>query len=273
MSIEAKSEKFWGLVDKSAEVKRVLSGFIDTQGPVFSRRGYLLFSDIPSGRILRWERGQLTNLRADTNKANGLTFDHQGRLIVAEAGGRVTRTEKDGRILVLAGAGPKTATDVVYAIDGSIYFSDAAGSRVYQITRERGGVGGNPPKGEVRIVAESPAPTGIALSPNQQQLYSADAKTGSVKVHEIQGDGRLKQGREFASLRAQGLKTDEAGNIWVAGRDGIYVYDGAGKHLGTIGVPEIASNCCWGEGFRGLYITARTSVYHVPTKVPGTRTF
>jgi gluconolactonase len=122
-------------------------------------------------------------------------------------------------------------------------------------------------------VSETPAPNGVALSPNQQQLYIADVKTNSVKIHDIQSDGRLGPGRDFAALRVDGLKTDEEGNVWMASRDGIYVYDRAGKHLGTIKPPEGPSNCCWGSGFRGLYITARTSVYHVPTRVSGTRTF
>ena len=74
-------------------------------------------------------------------------------------------------------------------------------------------------------------------------------------------------------IRVDGLKSDEMGNVWMASRDGIYVYDAGGQHLGTITTPEGPSNCCWAEGFRGLYITARKSVYQIPTKVPGTRTF
>ena len=102
MSIEAKSEKFWQFIDKNAEIKQVVTGFGFTEGPVFSRRGFLLFSDIPNNKILKWERGKLTTLRENSNKANGLTFDHQGRLIAAEGGGRVTRTEKNGTLTVLA---------------------------------------------------------------------------------------------------------------------------------------------------------------------------
>jgi gluconolactonase len=272
--IEAKSDKLWQLLDKSAEVKQVATGFTFTEGPVFSRRGYLLFSDIPSQRIMKWERGQVTALRENSNRSNGLTFDHQGRLLMAEGGGRVTRMEKNGSITVLAQDGLQGPNDLVYAIDGSVYFSDLPGGRVYQITRERSGVGGAPPQGEVRVVAETPAPNGVALSPNQMQLYVADVKTNIVKVHDIGAlDGRLGNGRDFAPLRVDGLKTDESGNVWMASRDGICIYDAGGQHLGTIKPPEGPSNCCFGEGFRGLYITARKSVYHVPTKVPGTRTF
>jgi gluconolactonase len=271
--LEAKSEKLWQLIEKNAEIQQVATGFGFTEGPVFSRRGYLLFSDIPNQKILKWERGQLAVFRENSNKANGLTFDHQGRLLAAEGGGRVTRTEKNGSLTVLAEEGLQAPNDLVYAIDGSVYFSDLPKSRVYQITRQRSGVGGAPPKGEVRIVEETPAPNGVALSPNQQHLYVADVKTNVVKVHEIAADGRLKNVRDFAGLRVDGLKTDETGNVWMASRDGVYVYDSSGQHLGTIRTAEGPSNCCWGEGFRGLYITARTSVYRIATKVPGTRTF
>lgn len=261
--IEATSEVFWQLIDKNAEIRQVVTGFGFTEGPVVSRRGFLLFSDIPNAKILKWERGQLATFRENSNKANGLTFDHQGRLLTAEGGGRVTRTEKNGGVTVLAGENLKAPNDLVYAIDGSIYFTDLPGGRVYQITRKR----------EVRVVAETPGPNGVALSPNQQQLFIADVKTGIVRVHDISGDGRLKAGRDFARLATDGLKTDEMGNVWMASGDAIHVLDKQGQPLGTIRPPERPSNCCWGEGFRGLYITARKSVYHVPTKAQGTRTF
>ena len=98
-------------------------------------------------------------------------------------------------------------------------------------------------------------------------------KTNVVRRFEIQADGRPGEGHDFAPLRVDGLKTDEGGNVWMASGDAILIYDAAGQHLGTVKPPEPPSNCCFGEGFRGLYITARTSVYHVPTKVPGTRTY
>src|SRR5205085_2174064 len=100
--------------------------FAYTEGPVFSRIGYLLFSDVTANRILRWDSGKVKPFREKSNGANGLTFDHQGRLLTCERD-RVTRTEKDGSITVLAtafeGAPLISPNDLVYAIDGSIYFS------------------------------------------------------------------------------------------------------------------------------------------------------
>ena len=112
--------------------EKIATGFRSTDGPVFSRLGYLLFSDSPSGRILKWEAGKVTVFRERSNGAGGLTFDHQGRLLACEQG-RVTRTEKNGAITVLADRcetvplnHPK---DIVYAIDGTIYFTDAKQGR------------------------------------------------------------------------------------------------------------------------------------------------
>jgi gluconolactonase len=251
------------LINPSAQPEKVAEGFKFTEGPVFSRRGYLLFSDIPNNRIVQWERGRQSTLRENSNGANGLTFDHQGRLLTCEKG-RVTRTEKDGRITVLASSGLEGPNDLVYAIDGSIYFSDLPKSRIYQITR----------RGEVRVVADDvTAPNGVALSPNQQQLYVADSKESVLKRYDVAADGALKNGQKFADCRGDGLKTDESGNVWVASEGGLWVFDSSGTKLGVAATPERPSNCNWGPGFRGLYITARTSVYFFPTRVSGTRTF
>ena len=292
--IEARSERFWDLVPREAQVTKVATGFVFTEGPVFSRRGYLLFSaqgperpltglsnpcissrdrpplcaelaesDMGPGRILRWERGKVSTFREKSNGANGLTFDHQGRLLACERD-RVTRTEKNGAITVLAAEGLGQPNDLVYAIDGSVYFSDLPKSRVYQVTRG----------GKVRVAAEDcAAPNGVALSPDQRKLYVADSKSRKVRVYDIAGDGALERGRDFAEARCDGLKTDEGGNVWVAGPGGVWVFSGGGEHLGTIGTPEEPTNCCWGAGFRGIYITAQTSVYTAPTRAPGTRTY
>ena len=264
--IEAKQESFWKLVDRGAEVKKVLGGFRFTEGPVFSRRGFLLFTDIPANRIIKWQKGNDSKwtqsvLRENSNSANGLTFDHQGRLLACETG-RVTRTEKDGAIIVLAD-GVKGPNDLVYCIDGGTYFTDYPAGKVYLIPR----------KGTARVVAEGDKPNGVALSPDQMQLYVGDSGKRLIRVYGVAASGDLTNGRDFCSARCDGLKTDEGGNVWITSGGGVRVYDKQGGELGFIGTPEEPSNCCWGEGFRGLYITAGTSVYHVATRSNGTRTY
>lgn len=248
-----------GLLAPNAAPKKVASGFSRAEGPVFSRRGYLLFSDTASGRIMKWEAGETSIFRQNGNGAIGLTFDHQGQLLACERG-QVTRTEKDGRITVLAKR-LRAPHDLVYAVDASIYFSDDA---VYQITR----------KGEVRVAShDCELPRGVALAPNQQKLYAADAGAKKIWVYDIAADGALRNGQVFASAPAHGLKTDEKGNVWTVEGRSVLVFDVHGQRLGEIPMPEDATNCGWGDGFRNLYVTAATSVYKIETKVNGTRTY
>lgn len=263
-------------------MEKIAGGFQFTEGPVHSRIGFLLFSDIPANRIMKYENGQVSVFRENSGGANGLTFDHQGRLLVCEGrAGRVTRTEKDGRITVLAEryegkllSGPN---DLVYSIDGSIYFTDLVSRNtpadpprtgfgaVYQITR----------KGELRVATREPArPNGVALSSNQLTLYVADISANCIRAYDVAGDGALSGGRVVAECQApDGIKTDQAGNIYAACANGIAVISREGRLMETMEVPERPSNCNWGGGFRGLYVTARTSVYLIPGKGPGAMTY
>ena len=254
--------KLESLIDPRAAPRKVAGGFGAAAGPVFSRLGYLLFSDIEASRIMRWEAGKTSVFRENSNGSIGLTFDHQGRLLTCESG-RVTRTEKNGNITVLAEQ-LQAPHDLVYAIDGSIYFSDTTASTIYQITR----------KGAVRVVSrDCELPNGLALAPNQQKLYAAETSGRKLWVYEIEGDGTLRSGRVFAPTRAHDLKTDETGNVWVTDEHSIAVFDAQGRRLGQIPFPEDPNNCAWGDGFRNLYVTAKTSIYKLETKVNGTRTY
>ena len=175
------------LTDGAPTIEPVIGGLADVYGPVFSRRGYLLFSDLQARRIMKWEDRQLTAYRTDSNGATGLSFDHDGRLLACEAT-RVTRTEKDEGITVLV---PKliAPADIVYSIDGSIYFTDRAA--VYLIS----------PKGTVRPTSQQyQRPHGIALSPNQRKIYISDAISQNVLVHDVLANGSLGEGRVFATV-------------------------------------------------------------------------
>jgi gluconolactonase len=246
------------------KAEKIASGYGATAGPVFSRRGYLLFCDVKSDRILKWEHGAATTFRENSGGARALTFDHQGRLLVCESH-RVTRTEKDGKITTLA-SGNFAPADLVYAIDGTVYFADPQSGTVLRCT----------PKGETMTgIRDGGRPVGVALAPNQLRLFAADAGRKEIRVYDVAGDGALKAGKTFAALRESpgGLKTDESGGVWVALPSGIQHLDAAGKSVATLAVPEPPNNCNWGEGFRDLYVTAGTSVYKVTAKVNGTRTY
>ncbi len=172
--------------------EKIAGGYGATAGPLFSRRGYLLFSDVPSNRILKWERGEVTVFRENSHGARSNTFDHQGRLLTCETG-RVTRTEKDGKITVLA-KGVKEPADLVYAIDGSVYFSDPPAGVVYQIRRN----------GDLRAVAhDCEHPFGVALAPNQQRLFVTDQALRQIRVYDVAGDGSVSGGKVFAVCEDQ----------------------------------------------------------------------
>lgn len=262
--IEAKQERFWQCIDRTAKVERLPLDVKQPRATLFSRRGYLLIADPGSGRIVRWERNQSTNARAGA-AVESITFDHQGRLLACEKD-RVSRTEKDGAMTLLASA--RAPRDLVYSIDGSVYFT--AEGAIHQVTRERAGVGGKAGAGAVRSVAKEGAQY-VALGPNQSKLYASDGQL--IRVYDVAPDGALQGARIFTRAVAGGLKTDEPGNVWTATAKGIVVYDAQGAELGLIDLPEAANNLNWGNGFRGLYVSTATGVFHIPTKTNGTRTY
>ena len=303
--IYAQHSDLFDLVERRARIVKVADGFMSTEGPVFSRIGFLLFSDLGGEKIYKWTipvwesepgGGKLTVFREKSRGACGLTFDHQGRLLTCEQGtGRVTRTEKNGSITVLAdryeGERLNGPYDLLYNIDGSVYFSDLPRSdpsqrsqvdpqrtsrpAVYRITRTQ-----IPGASRLeRVSQEYARPSGVALGPQQDVLYVADGSRKNIRVQPLNNDRTLGQSRVFTEFTSDepggrfGLKTDELGNVYSSGPGGLWVFSPTGKHLGTIVTPEQPSNCCWGRGILGLYITAGTSVYYVATKVPGTRTF
>lgn len=248
------------IIGDSPKISRIATDVQHASGPVSSRIGYLLFCS--ADRIMRWQDGSLTVFRERSNHARSLTFDHQGCLLACE-NDRLTRTEKNGSLTALAKGAD--LTDAIYAIDQNIYFCD--GKSVYRI--KRGG-------GTVDATRECRQPGGVALAPNQQQLFISDSASKSIRVFDLTADGALANGRVFAEVKQSplgGLKTDEGGRVWVAGPAGILVFNRQGAPLGEIPIAERPSNLNWGAGFHDLIVTAGNSVYHVAARTAGTRTY
>jgi gluconolactonase len=271
----------------NAPVKQLATGFDWLEGPVwFGDAGCLLFSDIPSNRILRWTPGSgVTIYREPSNYANGHTRDREGRLVSCEHGTRrVTRTEHDGRITVLAdgydGKRLNSPNDVVVAKDGGVWFTDphyGIGSnyegfaapqevpcRVYRV---------DPASGELHaMIDDMMCPNGLAFSPDERLLYVAD--TGRmyegdpqhILVYDMK-NGRPVNGRHFHTISpgcADGIRVDSDGNLWSSAADGVHCLAPDGRLLGKILVPELVSNICFGgRAKHELYITATTSLYRV----------
>jgi gluconolactonase len=284
--LEAKSPDFQKLFPKNVKLQRVATGFEFTEGPIWiTEEKCLLFSDIPANKIYKLTAdNQVKIFREFSNNSNGLTRDKQGRLIACEHHTRrVTRTEKDGSINVLAdtfqGKKLNSPNDVIVKSDGYIYFTDPPyGINPEQQEQSQQGVYRISPDGDetILIAADFMKPNGLAFSPDEKRLYVDDSECNHLRVFDVETDGTLSNGRIFYNMKTKkagvpdGMKIDQEGNIYCTGGGGIWVFNAAGNHLGTIITPEIAANCAWGdEDWQTLYITACTSIYKIRLNVAG----
>lgn len=277
------------LIDRTSCLEKVASGFRFTEGPVWSPSGFLLFSDIHGDKIYRWSPVSGTGVVRDpAENPNGLTYDRQGRLLICEQKlRRLVRLEVDGRRTILAdrweGKALNCPNDVVVRRDNTVYFTDPYWKFPPGAVQELGfqAVFRVTPKGELDVAAKDfGLPNGIALSPDEKVLYVADSRRRSVHAFDVARDGSLSGQRVLIELQSgeqgavDGMKVDELGNLYVTGPGGIWVLDRRGRHLGTIRPPELPANCAWGDpDFRSLYLTARTSVYRLRTRVRGKATY
>lgn len=286
--LEVHDPRFAALVHPVSQLERIAEGFTWTEGPVwFGDRDCLLFSDIPSRRILRWSEGEgLSVYRSESGFNNGNTRDRQGRLIGCRHGARdVVRTEHDGTLTVLAsewqGKRLNSPNDVVVSADGSVWFTDPT----YGILSNFEGYRADPeqparnvyrlsPKGDMSVVVgDFTQPNGLCFSPDESRLYIAESGSSHdddvpsvIRVFGVEGGTLTDQG-VFATIDdglPDGMRCDVQGNLWSSARDGVHCFDPEGVLLGKILVPETVSNLCFGgaDGQR-MFITATTGVYRI----------
>jgi gluconolactonase len=279
-------------VDGDAFVEILHTGCRWTEGPAYFAAGrYLIFSDIPNDRMLRWDEttGAVGVFRAPAGYANGHTVDRQGRLISCEHGNRrVTRTEPDGSITVLAdrydGKRLNSPNDVVERADGSVWFTDPSYGidSDYEGDKAESEIGAchvyriDPVSSEVRIVTDDfLRPNGLAFSLDERRLYIVDTRRKHLRHFDVADDGTLTGGDEFAPCTAgsfDGVRLDETGRVWVAAHDGLHCFDQDGTLIGKLRLPEIVSNLTFGGRKRNhLFITATSSVYTIRVNVCGAR--
>jgi len=279
-------EKLGSIVSETSEVKRIATGFQFTEGPVWSaQEGFLLFSDIPANKILKWSPdGGVSVFREPSGNSNGLTYDTDGRLIICEHGNRrISRIEKDGAHTVLAdrfhGKRLNSPNDVVVRSDGMIFFTDPP----YGITPEEKELPFNaafrldPDSRELSpLVKNFDRPNGLAFSPDERILYIADTPKRHIRAFEVSPDGALSNSRLFAEIRGEepgnpdGMKVDVEGNLYVAAAGGAWIFASDGELIGVIRTPKRPANCAWGSNdWRTLFITARESLYSIRLNVPG----
>ncbi len=261
-------------------IEKFTSGYTFTEGPVWSKDGYLLFSDVPNNRIWRVRPGQKPEIfREPSEGANGNTFDAKGNLYTCESRSRrVTRTDRKGNVEVLAeryqGKRLNAPNDIVVRRDGHVYFTDPAFGRQAD-TRELDfyGVYHISPKGELELIAKPEGrPNGITLSPDGRTLYVANSDERNIRAYNVARDGKTSRERVLVSGiqgPPDGIRTDEKGNLYVTAQH-LFIYSPAGKLLHTFEMGETPSNCAFGDpDFQTLYITARTSVYRLRLEVKG----
>jgi gluconolactonase len=294
---ELLDERFAACQRGDRRLEQLFTGGRWLEGPAYFAAGrYLVWSDIPNNRMMRWDEtnGKCGVFRREAHHSNGNTVDRDGRLVTCEQGARrVTRTEHDGSITVIAdrheGKRFNSPNDVVEHSDGSIWFTDPT----YGIDSDYEGqhceseIGANrvyrvdPASGEVRVVADDfVQPNGLAFSADEQHVYVSD--TGSshiddgprhIRVFGVQPGGYLSSGEVFATCTVgmfDGFRLDSAGRIWTSAGDGVHCYDPDGTLLGKIKVPETVANVCFGGPKRNaLFICATTSVYSLILSVKG----
>lgn len=287
---EIAHDKFRTMLLANAWVEKIHGGMLWAEGPVwFADTGSLVWSDIPNDRMMQYapELG-VRVFRAPANHSNGNTRDRQGRLITCEHGGRrVTRTEHDGSITVLAnkyqGKRLNSPNDVTVKADETVWFTDPTYGIMsdYEGHKAESEIGAcyvyrfDPRDGTLSVVADDFAkPNGIAFSPDELTLYVADTELSHnpkgahhIRAFDVVDGKKLARSRVFADINpgvADGLRLDTDGNVWTSAGDGVHCYDSQGTFLGKIRVPEVVSNVCFGGPKRNrLFITATTSLYAV----------
>lgn len=269
------------------------------EGPVWFGDGrYLLWSDIPNNRILRWDEtdGGTSVFRSPANHTNGHTRDRAGRLISCEHGGRrVSRTEPDGSVVTLVdsyqGKRLNSPNDVVVKSDDTIWFTDPP----YGILSDYEGHMAEPElncnvyrfdprSGSLTAVAtDFDKPNGIAFSPDEKLLYVADTGASHdpdgprhIRRFSVREDGTLSGGEVFAECTYgffDGFRLDMDGNIWTSAGDGVHCYTPDGSLIGKIKTPEVVANVCFGGIKKNrLFICATTMLLSVYLNTRGVQT-
>ena len=291
---EIHDDRFRQLIDTKEDLKTITTGFRFLEGPVWHPYDHvLIFSDILGNCLYQWSADQgIATFREHSYMANGNTLDRQGRLLTCEhATSRVTRTERDGSVKVIAshynGKELNSPNDIVVRSDNGIYFTDPNSGREPRVGVPRGKE--LPFQGVYRInrdgallllIDDFSKPNGLCFSSDEKRLFINDTDRQHIRVFDVLENGTLANGRLWAELTvdlpgvADGMKIDSEGNLYCSGPGGIHVFDSNAGLLGRILLPEIAANFTWGDDdLCSLYLAGTTTLYRLKVKIPGMQLF
>jgi gluconolactonase len=279
-----------------AQEPEIAASLVFTEGPTVDKAGNVYFTETLNHRIMKLDTaGKLSVFRENSNAANGLLFDPQGRLIACEGGDqnpRVTRTDMaTGRIEVIAdnyrGQKFNKPNDVTIDGKGRLYFTDLPGGAVYRIDAP----------GKVERILNRPdiqRPNGIQISPDDKTFYLVEANQAEggarmIRAYDLQPDGTVRNMRVhynfYPGRSADGMSIDTQGNLWASAglnrrrgtsetldtKCGIHVISPQGKLIKFIPIPEdtLTNNAFGGPDMKTLYITAGKTLFKIRTDIPG----
>lgn len=292
-TIERNDPRLDRIVPSHARLEKLAEGFDWSEGPVWDRKGrFLIFSDVPRNTAFRWREGKGVDVflkpsgytgstpRGGEPGSNGLVMDSAGRLVLCQHGDRrVARLESDGRFTTLAdryqGKRFNSPNDGVYKSNGDLYFTDPPYGLLGKNDDPKkeldfNGVFRLSKDGTVTLLTrEMTYPNGIGFSPDEKTLYVANSDPDKAiwMAFEVKEDGTLGKGRVFHDATPltkrkdrkglpDGLKVDQAGNLFATGPGGVFIFSPDGTHLGTLATGEATANCGWGEDGSVLFVTA-----------------
>ncbi len=286
------SPEFRRIVSEQATIQLIAGGFIFTEGPVWNgQTGSLAWTDIIGDTIWKWVPGEGKSVvMTPTIHANGMTYDREGRLIVAGWSSRsVWRMDNDGSTTTLCshyeGKKLNTPNDIVVKSDGTIYFTDPSGGlnlvghQGHDLQKQiefEGVYRFNPADSSLTLLEDNMVgPNGLCFSPDESLLYVNDSRERYIRVYDVKLDGTIHNGHTFIEMSGadlgnpDGMKVDAEGNVYCTGPGGVWIIDPEGKPLGRIRIPEQCANFALGVAdWSSLYFTARSSVYGMKLDVP-----